>query len=89
MSCGRGCECSECGRHFGGLTGFDRHQIVMTGEPGYDPDYDWRCGSDAELTARGLHMDRAGLWVREASFRSTASASRGLSGDPRPAEATP
>jgi hypothetical protein len=79
MSCGRGYECSECGRRFGGLAGFDLHHVRTTGQPGYDPEYDFRCGTDAELTARGLHVDRGGLWVREASFRSTPTPSRGVS----------
>jgi hypothetical protein len=78
MTCARGYECAECGRHFGGLSGFDAHRITTTGQPDADPSYDWRCGSDAELVARRLRQDDRGFWVRplDTPFRSTASASR-------------
>lgn len=55
-----------CGRTFGGLTAFDTHRISMTGKPGYDPEYDWRCATDAELSARGLSLTSKGVWSREA-----------------------
>ncbi len=62
------CECSGCGRTFGGLSGFDRHRITTTGQPGRDPEYDWRCATDAELEARGLHRDDRGWWRQDGHF---------------------
>jgi hypothetical protein len=62
------CECSECGRRFGGLSGFDRHKITTTGQEGYDPEYDWRCATDAELADRGLTLDGRGWWVRQDGY---------------------
>jgi hypothetical protein len=59
-------QCSECHETFGGDYGFDRHRINMTGAPGYDPEYDWRCATPAEMEARGLHRDGRGWWVRQA-----------------------
>lgn len=63
-----------CGRVFGGLTGFDKHRVTTTGEEGYDPEYDWRCATEAELLARGLHASSKGWWVLEAPFQSKATA---------------
>jgi len=79
MSCGHGCECAVCRRHFGGLSGFDAHKVNTTGQPGGDPEYDFRCGTDAELTARGLHVDSKGFWVQEARFRSRPGVSERVS----------
>ena len=45
------CQCAECGRTFGGLTGFDLHRADVTKDP-----YDWRCATDEELAAKGLHL---------------------------------
>jgi hypothetical protein len=58
------CRCSECGRIFGGLTGFDRHKFTTTGQPGYDSEFDWRCATDAELVSLGVAQDQQGWWVR-------------------------
>lgn len=55
------CECGECGRRFGGLTGFDAHRADITKNP-----YGWRCATDAELTAKGYSPDHRGWWRREA-----------------------
>ena len=57
-------QCSECGETFGGDYGFDRHRINMTGKPGFDPEYDWRCATPAEMEARGLHRNAKGWWRR-------------------------
>lgn len=65
------CVCAaECGRTFGGLSAFDTHRINMTGRPGYDPEYDWRCGTDDELRAKGLHLTDKGQWSSETRFHS-------------------
>ena len=53
------CECSECGRVFGGLSGFDLHRMDQDRDP-----YNWRCATDAELTERGLHLSAKGWWIR-------------------------
>jgi len=57
--------CPKCDRTFGSDSGFERHQIRMTGQPGWDPDYDWRCATPDEMKARGLHRDRRGWWRRD------------------------
>jgi hypothetical protein len=59
------CRCSECGRTFGGLTGFDLHRRDIVRDP-----YDWRCATDAELLALGLSPDGKGWW-RQPGPRST------------------
>lgn len=64
MTWGRGYECAECDRHFGGLSGFDAHRISLR-----SAENDRRCAPDAELEARGLHQVD-GMWVQEARFRS-------------------
>jgi hypothetical protein len=51
------CECSECGRRFTGLRGFDDHRITLRGV-----EYDWRCATDAELEAKGYAQDARGWW---------------------------
>lgn len=56
------CTCAECGRTFTGLTGFDVHRITATAQPGYDPEYDWRCAIDAELGAIGYASNGRGWW---------------------------
>jgi hypothetical protein len=80
VSCARGFECTECHRHFGGLSGFDAHRINTTGQPGYDASYDWTCASDQQLQARGLRQDGRGLWIQEARFQSRPGASRSRRG---------
>jgi hypothetical protein len=62
------CRCAECDRTFGGLSGFDRHRIVTTGQDGCDSEYDWRCATDAELVARGLVQDARGWWLRQDGY---------------------
>ncbi len=57
------CDCAECGRTLGGLDGFDAHRVSVTGQPGRDPEYDRRCATDAEITAKGLRQDARGWWV--------------------------
>lgn len=54
------CRCAECGRTFGGLSGFDLHRVGVTKDP-----YDWRCATDAELVGRGLSLSGKGWWVRQ------------------------
>jgi len=54
--------CSECGETFGSDSGFVRHQVTTTGQPGYDPEYDWRCATPDELRARGWFQDKRGWW---------------------------
>jgi hypothetical protein len=66
------CTCSECGRTFGGLSGFDRHRINTTGQPGYDVEYDWRCATDDELEGFGVAHTAKGVWSREAPSWLTA-----------------
>lgn len=58
-------ECAECGRVFGGLSGFDLHRMDQARDP-----FDWRCATDAELHARGLSLSAKGWWVRQ-DARST------------------
>lgn len=57
------CECSECSRTFGGLSGFDRHRISVEW-----PEYDWQCATDVELADRGLVQDGRGWWVRQDGY---------------------
>ena len=57
------CKCSECGRTFGGLSGFDAHRMAVITDP-----YDWRCATDAELEARNLHLLAKGWWIQDARF---------------------
>jgi hypothetical protein len=59
------CECAECGRVFGGLSGFDLHRMGQARDP-----YDWRCATDDELQAKGLSLSANGWWVRQ-DARST------------------
>lgn len=79
---GGSCECSGCGRVFGGIDGFERHRITMTGVHGFDADFDWRCGDDAELAARGLRQDLRGRWVRQDGYsaRRESTESRAVGG---------
>jgi hypothetical protein len=65
------CECAECHRVFGGISGFDRHSIAEhpdgtahTGECGCS---DWwpRCATDAELEGRGINLSAKGWWIQE------------------------
>lgn len=51
------CECGECQRRFGGLTGFDAHRMDVNKNP-----YDWRCATDAELASKGYEQDARGTW---------------------------
>jgi hypothetical protein len=52
------CECSACGRTFGGLHGFDKHLI----REGQGEDWWSRCPTDAELGEMDLHQDARGRW---------------------------
>jgi len=70
--------CSECGETFGSDSGFVRHQVTTTGQPGYDADYDWRCATPDEMEARGLHRDAKGWWRQEASSSLRVSARTGF-----------
>ena len=54
--------CSECGETFTGDTWFDRHRVNMTGKPGYNPEYDWRCASSDEMRAKGWAQTPRGWW---------------------------
>jgi len=54
------CQCAECGRTFGGLTGFDAHRRDVVKDP-----YGWRCATDAELEAKGMRLSVRGWWVRQ------------------------
>ena len=72
---GGSCTCSECGRTFGGLRGFDAHRINTTGKPGYDSEYDWRCATDPELEARPADLARNktfGVMIRASSSNQAA-----------------
>lgn len=67
---GRACECSVCGRRFGGVEAFDTHRVghvsVRVGEQRR------RCMTDEEMITAGLqHGDRG--WGR---LYSTARTSR-------------
>ena len=77
------CECAECGRRFGGLTGVDRHRVTTTGQDGYDPEYDWRCSVDEELGATGLVLTARGVWSREAPSWLTGSTQEPAAGGSR------
>jgi hypothetical protein len=48
---------------FGGLSGFDLHRM----DPSRNP-YDWRCATDAELEAKGMHLSARGWWVQEGRY---------------------
>lgn len=54
--------CSECEETFTGDTWFDRHRVNMTGRPGYDPEYDWRCATPDEMRAKGWIQAGKGWW---------------------------
>ena len=54
--------CSECDMEFTSDYGFDRHRVNMTGKPGYDPEYDWRCASPEEMHKRGFSQNAKGWW---------------------------
>jgi hypothetical protein len=54
------CRCAECGRTFGGLSGFDAHRMDSVKDP-----YDWRCATDAELKAKCIRLSGRGWWVRQ------------------------
>jgi hypothetical protein len=64
------CRCAECGRTFGGLSGFDLHSIAEhpggTAYSGRCGCSNWwpRCATDAELEQRGLHLSAKGWWTR-------------------------
>ena len=57
------CECSECGRVFGGLSGFDAHRVDVVTDP-----YDWRCATDAELATRSIRRSARRWWIQDARF---------------------
>ena len=57
--------CSVCDTTFTSDSGFDRHRIMTKGRPGYDPEYDWRCASPAELRGRGYSQNDKGWWYRD------------------------
>ena len=65
--------CSECGETFGSDSGFDLHRIRATGQPGWDPDYDWRCASPDELRAKGWFQDKRSWWRRSVIGDGAAS----------------
>jgi hypothetical protein len=52
---GRACECTGCGAFFGGLSGFDRHQIS-----GEDDVY---CRTADEMRAIGMVQNKHGVWL--------------------------
>jgi hypothetical protein len=54
--------CSVCGATFTGDRWFDRHRVNVTGRPGYDPEYDWRCSSPDEMRAKGWAQTATGSW---------------------------
>jgi hypothetical protein len=47
---------------FGSDSGFERHRITTTGQPGWDAEYDWRCATPDELRAKGWFQDARGWW---------------------------
>ena len=55
-------QCSECKEEFGSDRAFDRHRVNMTGQPGYDTEYDWRCATEAEMLGKSWHQDWRGWW---------------------------
>ena len=55
--------CTECDETFNSDFGFDRHRVNMTGQPGYDPEYDWRCATPKELEHRGWSKNGRGWWI--------------------------
>ena len=60
------CRCAECGLTFTGTTWFDRHRVNMTGKPGYDLEYDWRCATPDEMRAKGWAQTAKGWWQGDA-----------------------
>jgi hypothetical protein len=62
------CDCSECGRVFTGLTGFDAHSLPEhpngTAHSGRCGCSDWwpRCATASELEAKGYAPDAHGRW---------------------------
>ena len=55
---GQECECTECGKLFGGEHTFDRHR-----EGPYVPSGQRRCRTGEELLAIGL-VEKDGVWIR-------------------------
>ncbi len=49
------CRCAQCGRFFGSVTGFDKHQQRA-------PDGNARCLSENEMCGRGMVQGAAGWW---------------------------
>jgi hypothetical protein len=54
--------CSECDQTFTGDKWFDRHRLNMTGRPGFDPEYDWRCATPEEMRVKGWAQTANGWW---------------------------
>ena len=55
-------KCSECAETFTGDKWFDRHRMRMSGQPGFDPEYDWRCRTPEEMRALGWVQTDKGWW---------------------------
>lgn len=58
------CRCGACGRFFGSVTAFDRHQRLARG--------DLRCLTDDEMRARGMVRGAAGWWYATAATWAAA-----------------
>jgi hypothetical protein len=54
------CLCSRCGQVFGGVTGFDQHQV--TAGKGVDGT---RCLTPAEIAAKGYVLNAKQVWVHD------------------------
>jgi hypothetical protein len=55
-------QCAACGETFTGDKWFDRHRANMSGQPGFDAEYDWRCRTPDELRAKGWVQTAKGWW---------------------------
>ena len=81
------CECSDCGRRFGGLSGYDVH-LSRAHPDGSDHGNkcncsDWwpRCLSDAQLESKGPYLNDSGVWVRRWGTETAVQAAPGLGGE--------
>lgn len=51
------CQCSDCGRYFGGVTAFDTH-LVRNANADVPP----RCMTDLEMHVKGIHPNPHGVF---------------------------
>jgi hypothetical protein len=69
----RFCHCSECGRYFGGVNGFERHRVHF------------QC---IDPTSVGLKLNDAGYWVRKPPRMLTIKGGKAVLADISPESST-